>query len=178
MNRIHLGLIITSVLSLCFGTTNSAYAQQSTPPACQSDTHREFDFWLGEWTVSAPDGSTAGHNTLTAIEGGCAIREEWRSATSAFTGTSYNFYDQARNEWRQLWLDNQGGVLDLAGNKSGNQMILKSAKQDNAAGQSVYHQITWTANADGSVRQLWETFTAEQPVVVAFDGLYVRTKTE
>ena len=42
--------------------------------------------------------------------------------------------------------------------------------------KTFYHQVTWTDNEDGSVRQLWETFTEGKDVVVAFDGLYKKVK--
>lgn len=155
-------------------TTPSLAQQAEAQAACTSAEYRAFDFWLGSWQVSLADGSPAGSNTITAIQSGCVIKEEWQSATSSFTGTSYNFYDTNQEKWRQIWLDNQGGSLDLAGNKEGKQMILRSQPEPNAEGQEVTHQITWTHNDDGSVRQLWETFTTGQPTVIAFDGLYVK----
>ena len=168
-------VVLISALSCSVFSTG--FAQQAvTPPACSSDNHRAFDFWLGEWQVSLADGTTAGANTLTTIEGGCAIKEEWRSATSSFTGTSYNFYDPTREQWRQLWLDNQGGVLDMAGSRKGKQMIMRTESQPNADGHATYHQITWTANDDDTVRQVWETFTQGQATVTVFDGLYVRAE--
>jgi hypothetical protein len=156
-------------------TIDVSLAQQA--PAnipCDTENHRAFDFWLGNWEVSLPDGSVAGFNSITAIQGGCVLKEEWRSSTSGYTGTSYNFYDSKTKQWRQVWLDNQGGLLDMAGDKKDNQMIMRTSSQANTEGLDTFHQITWAENNDGSVRQLWETFTDGQAVVVAFDGLYVK----
>ncbi|HET7704523.1 MAG TPA: hypothetical protein VFM36_00410, partial [Thermoanaerobaculia bacterium] len=44
---------------------------------CDRPEHRQFDFWAGEWTVTTPDGKTAGTNRITKIAGGCALLEEW-----------------------------------------------------------------------------------------------------
>jgi hypothetical protein len=41
-------------------------------------------------------------------------------------------------------------------------------------GRPVKHRITWTPNADGSVRQLWESSGPNGQWVVVFDGLYRR----
>ncbi|MBT8114738.1 MAG: hypothetical protein KJP04_05135 [Arenicella sp.] len=146
---------------------------QDKPVACSSSEHSQFDFWLGEWSVSTPDGKPAGVNSISKIEDGCAIRENWASASPGYTGTSYNFYNQREKHWEQLWLDNQGGFLKLSGKRKGRQMILQSAPVDNKQGVKVIQRITWTANEDGSVRQLWEVVAEGKENQVAFDGLYV-----
>ena len=55
-------------------------------------------------------------------------------------------------------------------------MVLEGKTLD-TAGKETRHRITWTPNADGSVRQLWESTDAKGAWTVAFDGLYKR-KTE
>lgn len=139
---------------------------------CCTEAHNAFDFWIGEWTVTNPDGSPAGQNKIQKIQDNCILIENWTSAKGKFTGTSQNFYNLKTKQWEQLWIDNQGGFLKLKGNRNGNQMILRTDNDTNAEGKTFYHKVTWTANDDGSVRQLWETFTEGQDVVVAFDGLY------
>lgn len=139
---------------------------------CCSENHQAFDFWLGEWSVTSPDGSPAGENSIHKIQDNCVLVENWTSAKGTYTGTSQNFYNLKTKQWEQLWIDNQGAHLKLKGNRKGNQMILHSDKETNAQGNIFYHRVTWTANADGTVRQLWETFTEGQDPIVAFDGLY------
>lgn len=77
-------------------------------------------------------------------------------------------------QWEQIWIDNQGGSLHLKGNRIANQMILRTDDEINKNGDTFYHQVTWTKNEDGTVRQLWETFTKGKPVAIAFDGIYKR----
>ncbi|NRB58480.1 MAG: hypothetical protein HRU50_00900 [Winogradskyella sp.] len=148
-----------------------ATAQNNTC-ACCTEKHSEFDFWIGTWEVTNPNGTKAGHNVLIKVEDNCVLRENWTSATPGYTGTSNSFYNSKTNQWEQVWVDNQGQSLHLKGNKVGNQMILRTDDEKNAGGKIFYHQVTWTDNADGTVRQKWETFTEGQDVVVAFDGLY------
>ncbi len=74
---------------------------QDAQPACTDDIYRAFDFWLGEWDVALPNGDRAGVNSITAEENGCLVLERWRSASGG-TGQSYNFYDPAAAQWRQL----------------------------------------------------------------------------
>ena len=37
--------------------------------ACCTENHRAFDFWVGTWQVTNPDGSPAGTNTIVKSEG-------------------------------------------------------------------------------------------------------------
>ena len=55
-------------------------------------------------------------------------------------------------------------------------MILRTDDEKNSENKIFYHQITWTANDDGTVRQLWETITENAQTIIAFDGLYKKVK--
>jgi hypothetical protein len=153
--------------------------EAAKPPPCGAPEHRQFDFWLGSWEVSKPDGSRAGVNRITAILGGCALREEWSSEGSPYAGTSYNVYDAARGLWHQTWVDNQGGVLYLEGGLVGEAMVLEG-ERPGPAGEggevaAVRHRITWTPLGEERVRQHWETSKdGGETWSTAFDGLYVR----
>ncbi|NNE32529.1 MAG: hypothetical protein HKN40_09180 [Winogradskyella sp.] len=149
---------------------------QTNSCACCTENHSEFDFWIGTWEVTNPNGSKAGENVIEKTQGNCMLQENWTSATPGFTGTSSNFYNSKTNQWEQLWIDSSGNALHLKGKKVGNQMILRTSDEKNAEGKNYYHQITWTDNEDGSVRQLWETITEGAQTVIAFDGLYKKVE--
>jgi len=148
---------------------------QNDPCNCCTDKHSEFDFWIGEWTVSNPDRSLAGHSVISKMQNNCLLNESWTSATSGYFGTSSNFYNAKTGAWEQIWVDNQGGILKLKGSRIGNQMILKTIIEKNKEGDDFYHRIIWTANPDGTVRQYWETITEGKDVIVQFDGLYKKS---
>ncbi|MGS2726699.1 hypothetical protein ACU8DI_08820 [Psychroserpens sp. BH13MA-6] len=160
------------ILPILFSLFTALSFSQNPSCNCCSDTQKAFDFWVGEWTVTKPDGTLAGHNTITKIQNGCVLEENWISANGSYTGTSHNYYNSNTQQWEQLWIDNQGQSLHLKGHRKGNQMVLKSDEFTNKAGKPYYHRITWTTNDDGSVRQYWETITDGTNVTVAFDGLY------
>ncbi len=92
-------------------------AATPAPRPCSSAEYRQFDFWLGEWDV-AEKGKPAGVNRITAILGGCAVREEWKGA-SGLTGTSLNMWDSGKRRWTQTWVDDKGNVLLLLGRAPG-----------------------------------------------------------
>ena len=81
--------------------------------ACCTGAHTEFDFWIGSWEVTNPDGSLAGHNTISKAQDNCILRENWVSATPGYTGTSNNFFNLQTKQWEQIWVDNQGASLHL-----------------------------------------------------------------
>lgn len=161
-----------SILGLLF--FGLAVSAQNQSCACCTETHGEFDFWIGTWEITNPNGAKAGENTLTKVEDNCVLKENWTSATPGYTGTSNSFYNLKTKQWEQIWIDNQGASLHLKGNRVGNQMILRTDNEKNKEGKTFYHRVTWTANDDGTVRQLWETILEDGQITIAFDGLYKR----
>lgn len=139
--------------------------------ACDGGAAREFDFWVGDWRVQKPDGSVAGANSITKEYGGCVIHEHY-ATPRGYTGESLNIYDASRHVWHQSWVDSDGTLLLLEGGLHGKSMVLEGDSKT-AAG-TVRNRITWTPNADGSVRQLWETTDAKGTWTTAFDGKYTR----
>jgi hypothetical protein len=159
---------LLAVLAVTFGTI-SAWAQNAPPPPAP-ESH-QFDFWSGEWHVTTPDGKAAGESRIQPIAGSRALLENWEGAEGS-VGKSLNVYNAAKKQWQQFWVDNSGGVLELAGGLVGGNMVL-SGPTKRANGTTLLNRITWTPNADGSVRQLWEQSTDDgKSWQIAFDGLY------
>lgn len=138
---------------------------------CGDPAFRQFDFWLGEWTVknvTNPQGTQGAENHITVDHDGCVIRENYTNG--AYTGMSVNWYDPGKGQWNQTWLDNQAYALVMSGGFENGSMVLASD-----ASVSPVNRITWTPNDDGTVRQLWETSAdGGKTWTVAFDGLYTR----
>ncbi|MFD1614301.1 hypothetical protein [Gelatiniphilus marinus] len=168
MKCFKLSILFLLVVSIGFAQSNNCF--------CCTEKHKEFDFWIGSWTVTNPDRTVAGTNRIDKIQDNCIVREQWISAKGNYTGTSNNFYNAKTKQWEQIWVDNQGAILHLKGNRVGNQMILKTQTKTNKDGNPFYHRVTWTSNPDGTVRQYWETITSNNKVSVAFDGLYKKSK--
>jgi hypothetical protein len=128
-----------SILVLFMLFSVSVFAQNDNCICC-TDKHAEFDFWIGTWDVTNPDGSRAGTNTIEKIQDNCMLQENWASANGKVTGTSNNFYNYKTEQWEQIWIDNRGGNLHLKGNRVGNQMILKTDQEFNKKGEPFYHR--------------------------------------
>jgi hypothetical protein len=139
---------------------------------CDAPAYRAFDFWLGEWQVRTPDGKLAGTNRIEREYDGCVLHERYTTGRG-YSGESLNTYDPGRTRWHQTWVDNSGTLLLLDGTLREGKMVLEGETRS-ADARVTRHRITWTPNADGSVRQLWESTGTDGQWTIAFDGLYTR----
>lgn len=141
---------------------------------CEFAEARQFDFWLGEWEVTA-NNKLAGKSKISLAAGGCALLEEYES-TGGYSGKSLNFYKTDLRKWQQVWVGSDGGVLILTGEYQGHKMILSGASQNE--GKQVWDRITWHNNAaEQTVRQVWErSQDGGNSWKTVFDGLYTKKK--
>jgi hypothetical protein len=102
---------------------------------------REFDFWIGEWEVTDPDGDTVGTNRITPVIDGFALREEW-TGRSGIRGTSSSAYVASRDVWHQTWIDTSGSLLLLEGGLRDGAMVLEGLETDQASDTTTRHRIT------------------------------------
>lgn len=154
-------------------TSSSASTEQQKPKiptVCEAPAHHQFDFWIGDWEVTTPDGQYAGKNSIKPILNGCALYESW-TGKSGYRGDSINFYDQTRKQWHQTWIDYAGNPLYGDGGLVDGNMVLSGHGFD-AKGNKITNRITWTPNDDGSVRQHWQTSVDGKEWTTVFDGLY------
>ncbi len=146
-------LILAAALAAA-GLAAAGAGEEPAPPPCSSPEHRQFDFWVGDWVVHRPDGARAGTNRIESILGGCVLSERWEGDGGS-RGRSFNMFYEREGLWRQTWVDNSGGRLDLAGGLDGNRMVLAGETPGRDGGR-VRHRITWEPLAGGRVRQHWQ----------------------
>ena len=161
---------------LSLSLTAFAVAQTAPPPPLPSES-RQFDFWIGDWEVTTPEGKPDGSNRIESIANGAGLLENWTGypQPGGGSGKSLNTYNAAKKQWQQFWVGSGGGVLELAGALVNGNMVLQGEHEMH--GQPLLERITWTPKADGSVRQLWEQSTdGGKTWQIAFDGTYRRKK--
>lgn len=143
---------LSTVIFLICAATSSCTAQ-TQPAKCDSEEHRQFDFWVGDWVVSDRSGNIQGHNKIALILDDCTLLENWRG-TQGSEGKSFNFYDRATQQWHQTWIDKSGGVLYLNGGLKDNAMVL-AGERPGTDGQPVLHEIRYLPLDGGNVEQHW-----------------------
>jgi len=149
--------------------TTLSYGQAALP----AQVH-QFDFWIGEWTVTTATGKLAGTSRIEPVAGGFGLLENWRGAKGS-TGKSLNAYNPATKQWKQFWVG-VGGTLELTGGLDARGRMVLTGESSTPKG-SVLNRITWTPNNDGTVRQRWEQ-SADNGTTweTVFNGLYRRKK--
>jgi hypothetical protein len=131
-------------------------------PQCSEPEFRQFDFWLGSWSVTNK-GKNAGSNRILAHSKGCVLLEFWKPAQGP-TGVSMNFFDPLDKQWKQFWVS-PGGNLNLSGAYSEGAMTLTQTG----------NRIVWRAQSDGTVTQDWDTSSDKGKTwKPAFHGVYQR----
>ncbi len=129
-------------------------------PSCDSEGHAGFDFWVGEWEVyrNGQDSQVA-NSRIERKFNGCAVIENWMPLQSP-GGTSLNHFDGASGRWHQKWVGSSPGSAEFEGGVVDGKMVL-TGYWPNAIGpgQDALTRMTYTKNADGSVRQHGEAST-------------------
>lgn len=167
-------LTATGPFQTTFVHAPGAPSAPGAPGSCALAEHRQFDFWLGEWEVTAPNGQLAGRNSITSELGGCVVHERWAGA-GGMRGESFNTWDRARKRWHQTWVSSTGNLLVVEGGLVNGAMQMRGESVSPKG--SVLNRITWTPAPDGTVRQLWETSADDGKTwQVAFDGRYRRAQ--
>jgi hypothetical protein len=172
-------LVRSVAIAWAIGLSASAVAQtaptpSAPPPNCNAPEYRQFDFWVGEWDVTTPDGKPAGRNVITRALNGCVVHEHW-SGVGGMKGESFNIWHRDDKKWHQIWVNDRGNLLRLDGGFQNGTMQMTGAS--GPAGQPVTNRITWSPSADGTVRQLWEVSPdGGKTWKTAFDGRYRRVK--
>ena len=171
--RRHMRRVLVATLAWSCASMPVALAEPPNPPA---ESH-QFDFWIGEWTVTTPAGKHAGDSKVERIAGGFGILENWSGAGGS-SGKSLNAWNAGRKQWQQFWVGSEGGVLELAGGLDAQGRMILSGEHVTTDG-SLLERITWTPASDGSVEQLWEqSADGGKSWRVVFDGHYVKKPAE
>ena len=103
---VHGSLARRATAACVFAVATHAAQAVEAPLACAAEPAlAQLDFWLGDWEVCA-GGERAGHDRVTKVEGGCAVREEW-TASDGSRGESLFYYSAGEKLWKQVWVTDQ-----------------------------------------------------------------------
>jgi opacity protein-like surface antigen len=128
----------------------SAAAQTAAPRRCADSEHHRFDFWIGEWDVTTPDGQHVGSSVIQSVSGGCAILENWTDRHGG-TGKSLNGYNPTVKQWQQFWIGQGGEVSEYRSSQFDGKSLAFFIKDD--ATPLVLHRLTFTPIDSLTVRQ-------------------------
>ena len=126
----------------------------------------ELEFWIGAWAVSWGT-SGAGTNRIERILGGHVLHEQFegRDENDGLVGESWSVFDSKRNVWRQTWVDDQGGYLELVGGRVDDWFAFEREAPEvakNARQRMVFRDVTpgafrWTWESSPDAGTTWQT---------------------
>ena len=148
-------LIVCTVLILWSNTVHSQEAQKQKP--CTSAEVRQFDFWVGNWSLMWKDkegNELQGTNRITSILGGCVIQEQFNDPGTGFSGMSVSTYSAPTGKWLQTWVDNTGSYLDFAGEFTNGKMILE--RTASRGGKEFLQRMVWYNISPDELDWNWE----------------------
>jgi len=116
--------------------------QAAPPPACQTPENRTLDFWVGDWDALDDKGEKIGTNRITRDEyGDCVITEHFDGG--GLIGHSVSVYRPGLKQWRQVWVDNQGGYFDLVGGPVSGEDHVFVFENKRVAETQAYQRMIW-----------------------------------
>jgi hypothetical protein len=137
------------------GSSGPAVAARTpgAPAACASAEHHQFDFWVGRWDVYNKAGKMVATSLIERVYG-CGIRENWMPLSNQ-PGGSLSIYVPEEQRWEQFWIDSQGSRAIFSGGWNGSAMVITGKWGEPLV------RMSYSKNADGSVRQFGEQSTDE-----------------
>ena len=131
-------------------------ASAAAQPAqgCKTPQHRQFDFWVGTWDVSATgQDKVVARSVIENLYGGCVIRENWMPV-SGTPGGSLNTFDPADGRWHQVWMDASNSRVSFDGELvDGNMVLTGDWRGAEAPGKDGLVRMTYSRLEGGAVRQ-------------------------
>lgn len=154
------------------------HAKRAQAPCKFAPEFRQFDFWIGEWSVVTAKGEMpAGDSRIELTLGDCVIVENWTSKNSLYAGKSYNVYNVAEKRWEQFWVDNGAGMIHFFGGLKDGVMDFYTQDQAQPDGTTNQRHLRFFPLAPDKVRQFSQasadhgkTWTDE------YDFIYTRRK--
>src|ERR1700731_2902205 len=72
-------ILFILALFLCVVAVPTAFAANGPGTCAANPESRQLDFWLGDWTISAPGASPSATSTVSLSLDSCVITENWEA---------------------------------------------------------------------------------------------------
>jgi hypothetical protein len=169
ISRIAVQISLASVLT--FAACPNAQVMASSPVApCSAPIYHQFDFWLGDWTVTNAKNKVIGVDSVTRRLGGCVIYERYVDAGDKSVGIGLSGVQIGNATWHQTFMDDEGTVVTLDGRWHNGIMELRG--KNFPAGRPLLSDGIWIPK-NGVVEEVWKVSTdGGRTWKVRFDGFF------
>lgn len=169
-----IGLLAVSFAGVWFCTCPLAFAAATAGPCVSNSGNRALDFWLGQWTVSAPGGSPSATSAVALDLDKCLVVERWDGGRG-HTGENLFAYSADDKSWDGMFADNEGRVHVFVDGKASPGVAQFSGPSRGPNGESILNRVTIHRIGANRVEQAWEKSTdGGKTWTTAFRGEYTR----
>jgi hypothetical protein len=156
------------------GTAVHARAAVIAGPCVSNPGNRALDFWLGQWSVSAPGSAPSATSTVSLELDKCVVVERWDGGRG-HVGENLFAYSDDDKKWHGLFADNEGRVhVFLEGEASPSQVRFSGPSQS-SDGETFLNRVTIRRIDADTVEQAWEKSSdGGKTWTNAFRGQYTR----
>ncbi len=143
-----------------------------SPVVCTAPIYHQFDFWVGQWTVTNSSGKVVGTDTVTRELNGCIIYERYVDAGDNSVGIGLSGVQFGNRAWHQTFMDDAGAVITLDGSFHNGKMELRGTNYP--AGSPLMSDGIWMLHGN-VVEEIWKVSTdGGRTWKVRFDGFFHR----
>jgi len=129
-----------------------AYADDAKP--CAGGEHRQFDYWLGNWSVSY-GGPPAGTSKVELALDQCMIVESWDGARN-HSGKTIFAYSPDDHSWYGMFADNEGRAHIFNQGKVSAETAEFQGTSHGPNGETVLNRVKIVRASADKVEQTWE----------------------
>jgi hypothetical protein len=138
-------------------TVPPSFAAPDSAPCSASTESRQFDYWLGDWTITYP-GAPGGSTSTVRLElDKCMVVERWDGG-KGHSGENLFAYSADDKKWHGMFADNQGRAHVFEGKVAGGVAEFYGPSRG-PNGEAVLNRIRIIRISGDKVEQSWEKST-------------------
>jgi hypothetical protein len=134
------------LIAALLAAPHAAAAAQTSVSPCVDEAARQFDFLVGDWTVTKTgDADPLAKVSVTRVADGCALLETL-TPLKGISGAALFTYDADATLWRMTEVSGDGEIIQVQGGLQGGQMVLEGDETGTDKHELV--RVSFEANGD------------------------------
>jgi len=167
-------LLLLLGLWIWSGLTVDAFAASAPEPCATSSAGRQLDFWLGDWSITAPGSSGSSTSKVYLTLDKCLLVER-SDGERGHSGENVFAYSADDKGWRGMFADNMGRVHVFSEGHVASGVAEFDGTNLGPNGETVLDKVRVIRIAPNKVAQTWQKSTDNGATwMTVFRGEYTR----
>lgn len=172
--RWSIALLAAVLAGVSFGLSPQAFGAGNPGPCVTNPNNRALDFWLGEWTVAAPDSSSSASSQVTLALDKCTVVERWDDHRG-HSGENMFAYSADDKSWHGMFADNEGRVHVFLDGRVASDRAEFTGPSRGLNRETVVNRVTIRRVSDDHAEQAWQKSSdGGKTWTAVFRGEYTR----